>query len=185
MPRPSSIVALLAVVVLAVAACGSPAPADGPAGVVQLAVQKAAAKDLDGMRALACAGQEDTIRSLVGLPAGVGDALLPGVDIQAVMDAVRLDVGGVKVGEAVVTGDTAQVPVTGSLKVTFDAAAMRPIVERIMQDRGTPMQPAQLDALLQGLQDYGQDVPLNQQVRLVREGGAWKVCQQGVTPLPS
>lgn len=165
------------VLTLIVAACGSPAPAEGPSGVVQAAVQKAGAKDLDGLRALACAGQEDAIRNLIGLPAGLGNALLPGIDTQAIIDAVRLDVGGVKVGDAVVTGDTAEVPVSGSLKVTFDATAMRPILETIMKGRGTPMTSAQLDGLLQGLQDYGQDVPLDQQIRLVRESGTWKVCQ--------
>jgi hypothetical protein len=37
----------------------------------------------------------------------------------------------------------------------------------------------QLDALLAGLEAYGQSVPLDTDVRLVREDGAWKVCQAG------
>ena len=35
----------------------------------------------------------------------------------------------------------------------------------------------QLDALLKTLESYGQDVPVDQSLRLVREDGAWKICQ--------
>lgn len=177
------IAAGLVVLAVSIAACKGDGPQpSGPSAVVIDAVYKAGAKDIAGLRALSCAGQEDTIRSLVGLPSSVTGALLPGVDLQTVIDAVTIDTSDVKVGDAVVTGDTAEVPVTGSVRVTFIATAMRPIVEKLMADRGTPMSSPQLDALLQGLQDYGQDVPLNQEVRLVREAGTWKVCQASLGP---
>jgi len=38
----------------------------------------------------------------------------------------------------------------------------------------------QLDALLKTLEAYGQDVPVDQTVRLVRESGAWKICQDTI-----
>jgi hypothetical protein len=101
------------------------------------------------------------------------------------MAAVRLDASSVKVGQAVVTGDEANVPVSGSVKVTFDKATMKPIVQQLMAARGTPMSSDELDALLQGLADYGQDVPIDQQLHLVREQGAWKICQSSLGPLPS
>ncbi len=171
--------ALVALVLaIGVAACGSAAPAGGPAGVVQTALDKAAAKDLDGLRTLACAGQEDMIREQLGLVSGgLGSALLPGLDTQALIDAVQFDVSGVKLGDPVIDGTTAQVPVSGSVKVTFDSVAMRPILRQVLDQQGASMTDAQLDALLQTLQAYGQDVPLDQSVRLVQESGDWKICQ--------
>ena len=85
--------------------------------------------------------------------------------------------GDVKAGDAVIDGDVAEVPVTGTIKVTFDAAAMRPILRQVLDQQGTTMTDEQLDALLKTLESYGQDVPVDQSVRLVREGGAWKICQ--------
>jgi hypothetical protein len=169
-----------AAVALAVVACAPGSPGDGPAAVVNDALAKVAAKDVDGLRPLACAGQEDRIRDQLGLPGGVGGELLPGLDTQALLDAVQLGVGDVKAGDAVIDGDVAEVPVTGTLKVTFDAAAMRPILREMLGQQGTSMTDEQLDALLKTLEAYGQDVPVDQTVRLVRESGAWKICQDTI-----
>ena len=165
---------------LAVAACSPGAPADGPGAVVTDALAKVAAKDLEGLRPLACAGQEDRIREQLGLPGSIGGELLPGLDTQALLDAVQLGVGDVKAGEAIIEGDVAEVPVTGTIKVTFDAAAMRPILRQVLDQQGTTMTDEQLDALLKTLESFGQDVPVDQTVRLVREDGDWKVCPDAI-----
>ena len=85
--------------------------------------------------------------------------------------------GDVKAGDAVIDGDVAQVPVTGTIKVTFDAVAMRPVLRQVLDQQGTTMTDEQLDALLKTLESFGQDVPVDESVRLVREGGTWKICQ--------
>jgi len=74
------------------------------------------------------------------------------------------------------------VPVEGDLGVTFDAEAMRPMLRELLGAQGGSMTDGELDALLAGLEAYGQSVPLDTDVRLVREDGAWKVCQEVVTP---
>jgi hypothetical protein len=174
---PATLIALAILVV----ACAPSAPAGGPAAVVNDALAKAAAKDLDGLRTLACAGQEDMIREQLGLSAAMGGDLLPGVDTKELLDAVTLDVSKVRLGDAAIDGDVAQVPVTGTLKVTFDAAAMRPILKAALGQQGSSMTDEQLDTMLKALQTLGQDLPLDQSVRLVRESGAWKICQDSVT----
>jgi hypothetical protein len=181
--RRPAIAFLVVLVLVALAACAPAAPADGPVGVVQQALAKVAAKDITGMRGLACAGQEDLIRDQLGLGSAIGgEELMPGLDTQALLDAVVIDVGKVKLGDAVIDGDVAQVPVTGTVKVTFDAVAMKPILRQVLEQRGgSTMTDEQLDALLKSLASYGQDVPLDQSVRLVRESGAWKICQDKVT----
>lgn len=168
-------------VLLATVAACVPTPADGPESVVLEALGKVATKDVDGLRTLACAGQEDMIRDQLGLAGALGNGdLIPGLDTQALLDAVNLDVSKVQLGNAAIDGDVAQVPVTGTLKVTFDAAAMRPILKQLLASQGTTMTDAQVDALLKTLASYGQDIPLEQSVRLVRESGTWKVCQDTV-----
>src|SRR5512141_1679894 len=163
---------------LVIGACSPAPPADGPGAVVSAALAKVAAKDLDGLRSLACAGQEDLIRSQLGLAGAIGTDLLPGIDTQGLTEAVNLDVSKLKVGDATIDGSTAQVPVTGDLGVTFDATKMRPILKQVMASQGTTVTAEQLDALLKTLGAYGQAVPVNQSMRLVQEGGAWKICQQ-------
>lgn len=177
------VLALLLTLAVALAACGSAAPSDGPAAVVNSALAKVAAKDVDGLRGLACSGQENLIRDQLGIPLGTDPAaeLMPGLDTQAVIDAVQLDVSQVKLGDAAIDGDVAEVPVGGTLKVTFDKTAMRPILRKVMDQQGASMTDAQLDALLGTLEAYGQDVPLDQTVRLVLEGGAWKICQDSIS----
>lgn len=166
-----------------VVACGGGGPAkDAPEGVVRAALDRMAAMDLEGLSEFACAGQEEQIRDQLGLPGGIGGELLPGLDTQELMDAITLDVSDVAVGTATVDGDVAQVPVEGDLGVTFDAEAMRPILRELLGAQGQSMTDDQLDALLAGLEAYGQSVPLETDVRLVREGGAWKVCQEAITP---
>src|SRR6476469_4376729 len=173
---------LLLAVALLVAACSPAAPAaDSPGAVVQVALGKLAAKDIDGLRSLACAGQEDRIRDQLGLPGtGGGAELIPGIDTQALLDAITLDVSAVKYGDPAIDGDVATVPVTGSAKVTFDQERMRPLVKAVLEQRGTPMSDDQLDSLLKTLATYGQDVPIDESIRLVRESGAWKICQEAV-----
>ena len=181
----SALVAIL-VLVAAIAGCGGgqSSTADGPESVVHDALAKTAAKDLDGVRSLACAGQEDLIRNQLALPGlSGGSELFPGVDTNALLAAVNVDVGGVQVGDATIEGDVATVPVTGSIKVTFDSVALKPILKAALEGQGASMTDDQLDALLKTLETYGQDIPLSQSIRLVRQDGAWKVCQDSI-PVP-
>ena len=173
---------LILALVLVLAACSPAAPAaDSPGAVVQVALGKLAAKDVEGLRPLACAGQEDRIGEQLGLAGmGAGAELIPGIDSQALLDAITLDVSKVKFGDPAIDGDVATVPVTGSAKVTFDEVRMRPLVKAILEQRGTPMSDDQLDSLLKTLATYGQDVPIDESIRLVRESGAWKICQDPV-----
>ena len=183
--RRRGVVALaLLSLVLAVSGCGPGGAGDGPGAIVNEALEMTAAKDVDGLRTLACAGQEDLIRDQLGLPGTVGAELLPGLDTQALLVAIRLDVSGIETGEPAIDGDVAQVPVSGTLKVTFDRDAMKPILRQVLEQQGATTTDEQLDALLGVLETYGQDVPIEQSVRLVREDGAWKICQDSVA-LPS
>lgn len=177
--RAASIVIATSVLV-AVAACGgSGASGSGPEAVVGDAMAKVAAKDLDGLSSLACAGQEDRISEQLSGMGALDSSLLPGLDPQELLDAVTLDTSEVKVGQPTVTGEAADVPVTGSIAISFDKEKMRPILREVMEQQGQAVTDEQLDALLGMLDSYAQDVPFDESVHLVREDGAWKICDAG------
>jgi hypothetical protein len=174
---PSRGAALVLGLALAATACAPAAPADGPGATIAQALDRLQAKDLDGLRALACEGQEHAIRDQLDLPEAVGAELLPGLDVDALVDAVQLDVSGLEAGEPAIEGEVAQVPISGDLKVTFDAESLKPIVGPALEAQGRDLTDEELDALLTSLEAYGQSIPVNGTVRLVREDGDWKVCQ--------
>ena len=176
MRRPVLLV-LVALAAVLLAACAPAAPAEGPGATVAQALDRLQAEDLDGLRALACAGQEDAIRDQLDLPAAVGSELLPGLDVDALADAVQVDVSGLEAGEPAIDGEVAQVPITGDLKVTFDAGALKPILRPALEAQGRDLSDEELDALLTSLEAYGQSIPVNETVRLVRGDGDWKICQ--------
>jgi hypothetical protein len=171
----------LVAVVLAglLVACAPAAPAEAPEATVSLALQRLAAKDVEGLRALACAGQEDLVRDQLRLLGGaLGAEGLAGVDLEAVFDAVDTDVSGVEVGDPTIEGDVAQVPVSGDVRFSFDRDAIVPLVMPILERLDEPLEPGDLDRYLDLLEATGeQGLPLVQTIRLVREDGAWKVCQ--------
>ena len=176
--RPLRLVVAILAVVATLAACAPAAPSDSPAGVVKQAIDLAAKKDLEGLRGLACAGQEEMIADQLGMTGALdAGALLPGLDMQALLDAVRVDVQELEPGEAAVDGDSAEVPVIGTVKITFDKEAIRPVLRQVLEQNGTTMTDDQLSALLDSLESYGQDVPVDEVISLVREDGAWKICQ--------
>ena len=186
LPRPrrgiaARLLATIFVLPILAAACSGGSPLGGgggdPAAVVSDALTKVAAQDINGVAALACAGQADAIKSQFDLSGQLGDSL-PGVDASALASAVHIDTSGVKVGTPVVNGDAAQVPVTGSMKVTFDTEKIRPIFKQMMEAQGgASMTDAQIDALIDTVAGSGQDVPLNETLDLKKENGAWKICE--------
>ena len=118
MTRLRSLAVILAVVV-ALAACTPAAPSDGPGATVAEAIRLAGAKDIDGLRGLACAGQEDAVREILGCPTPSGASSPCRTWTRWWMPSASTSRR--RGGRAVVEGDVAHVPVTGSVKVTFDA----------------------------------------------------------------
>ncbi len=180
--RPPVAVALLLALVAGLVACGGGAAT--PDQVVAKAVTALVAKDVAGLRALSCAGQEEMLRSQLGIGGTAGDDLLPGLDINAVLDAVTIASADVQYGEPAIDGEVAEVNVTGTVEITFDREAVRPILEAVLRERGSTPTTEQLDAMLTALEAYGHGLPVDQAIRLVRENGAWLICADTV-PQPA
>ena len=133
LPRPrrllaARILSAIFILPLLIAACsGGPGAASGsdPAGVVKDALAKVAAKDINGVANLACAGQADQVREQFDM-AGRSRSAVPGANPQDIVNSITIDTSGVTVGSATVNGDSATVPVTGTMKMTFDKEKLRP-----------------------------------------------------------
>ena len=188
-PRPrrglaARLLAVVFVIPVLAAACsaggGGAANSGDPAAVVSDALAKVAAQDINGVAALACAGQADKIKSEFDLSGQLG-AAVPGIDASGLASAVHIDTSGVKVGSAAISGDTATVPVTGSMKMTFDKAKLLPIFKQVMAAQGGSIQMTddQINALIDNVAGSGSDVPLNESLTLKQENGAWKICDSG------
>jgi hypothetical protein len=145
-------------------------------GVARTALEKLAARDVAGLRAMACAGAEAGVLDQLGLPGDLSGELLPGVDMNAILDAVTLDTAALILQNEVVTGETATVDVRGDIRISFDAERVKPLVKSLLEAQGNPLTDEQLDALLVTLGRAAQELPVDQTVGLVREGGAWKLC---------
>ncbi len=198
LPRPrrplaARILSAIVILPLLIAACsGGPGAASGndPAAVVKDALAKVAARDITGVGNLACAGQADQIKGQFDM-AGELASSIPGVDAQGLVDSVTIDTSAVTVGSPTVTGDTATVPLTGSMKVTFDKEKLRPIIKQVMEAQlgSIAIPDAQIDQFLDSM-GGGQAIPLNETVTLKQENGAWKICEpadgsDGTAPSPS
>lgn len=177
--RPSRQTALLvATVALLAAACGAAPQLGGgndPAGIAQQAMAALQARDITKLTSLACAAQKDEIaESFTG---GLSD-LAPGTDPSTILQAVQVDTSKVVVGTATISGDTAVVPLTGSMKLTIDEAKLRPIVQAALQAQGAPADDAAVTAAMAFVSAFnGQEIPLDDQpITLKQEDGTWKVC---------
>jgi hypothetical protein len=164
-----------------IAACsGSPGAASGsdPAAVVKDALAKVAAKDVNGLANLACAGQADEVRQQFDMAGQLASAV-PGANAQDIVNSISIDTSAVTIGSPTVTGDTATVPVTGTMKMTFDKEKLRPIIKQLMESQGGGVQltDEQIDAFLDQMSGSGQGVPVNETLTLKQEGGAWKICE--------
>jgi hypothetical protein len=187
LPRPrrllaARIVSAILVLPLLIAACsGGPGAASGndPAAVVKDALAKVAAKDVNGLANLACAGQADQVREQFDMAGQFASAVPSGVNVQDIVNSITIDTSAVTVGSATVNGDSATVPVSGTMKMTFDKEKMRPIIKQMLEAQapGVTLTDEQIDGFLDQMGGGGQGVPLNESMTLKQEGGAWKICE--------
>jgi hypothetical protein len=182
LPRSRRAVARLlsssALVLLAVAACGGSSPLGGggdPASVVKDALAVVQSKDLAKIGDLACAAKKDEVVESLDFSKGLEGS---GVDSQQVLDAMSIDTSKVTVGTPVINGDTATVPLSGSMTMSVDAEKMKPIVKAQLEAQGLPADDAAVDAMMGMVGAFtGQDIPMDQSMTLVKENGAWKICE--------
>jgi hypothetical protein len=175
--RPRAVVVALVALVAVVAACGGAANTSSPKGVMEEALRLVGEKNIDGLTALACEAQKDSVKEQFDFASGMTDSLGVEVDSNKILDAIEIDVSKVTVTETNVSGDNATVTLAGSMGMTIDEEAFKAIIREVAEQQGTPIDDAQLDALMAMMGSFTQDIPMNETVNLVRENGAWKICE--------
>lgn len=169
----------LALVALAVMACSGSSPLGGggdPASVVKDALAVVQSKDLAKIGDLACAAKKDEVVKSLDFSSSLGEG--SGVDSKQVLDAVSIDTSKVTVGQPTITGDTATVPVSGSMTMNVDPAKMKPIVKAQLEAAGMPADDAAVEAMMGVMGGFtGQPIPMNETMTLVKENGVWKICE--------
>ncbi|OGO58039.1 MAG: hypothetical protein A2V85_02010 [Chloroflexi bacterium RBG_16_72_14] len=162
-----------------VAACGGGTGDAGgaPDAVVRSALSAAQSKDFTALEGLACEAQKDEIRDQFDFSAALS-GLAPGIDSEQILDAIAIDTSNVEVGDPTINGDKATVEVSGSMSIDVDVDKLKPIIKAALEAQGLPSDDATIDQAM-GL--FGamssQDIPMDETLALVKEGGAWKICE--------
>jgi hypothetical protein len=172
------ILGVLGALVIAVAACGG-APAGGgePAGVVTTALEATETGGLAKMADYTCAAQKANLTGVLGGTADLSQLTAMGIDLPALMAAMKLNFEEVKATETSKTADKATVHVTGKVTVSFDEASFRPIVKQILEAQGVAADDAMIDQMLTSMAgQLSQTQTLDEDLNLIQEGGKWVVC---------
>jgi hypothetical protein len=173
--RQHLLLTLIAPLALILVACGGAAAPGGndPSGVVRNALSLVQAKDLTGLTNIACAAQRDEI-----VDSFTGGLAQSGMDPEEVMAALNIDTSKVTVGAVTENGDTASVALGGTMAFSFDEAKMRELIKAQLVNEGQPADDASVATAMGFLTAMlGQPIPMDgQTMELVREGGAWKIC---------
>jgi len=184
MRRPSPLIRVAALAMAVTAAAGSAAlpvrGADSPAGAVDAVLDALVAGPTDGVDAgsvldgLVCAERRGGPEPVLDLAGAVGGG---------VADAARLLEGAaITIDDRLVTvldesTDAASVAVDGSLRVAPDADVARGWVRAGLEAAGQPASDAVVDRFLADLlATFTADVPIATAVSVVREDGAWLLC---------
>jgi hypothetical protein len=161
-----------------VAACGggSSGPGSDPVGSVKGALDAMAAGKLDTLGQYACAAQQSSLPSLLGgssaagaLPSGFGD----------IFSSMKITYDNLDVKQTNVTGDTATVHVTGTMKVTFDDAKMKEFIKQMLGASGQTVDDATRHMALAAMKsELGTGTAMDKDITLKNEGGKWLICSQ-------
>jgi len=165
----------LAVLALALVAC-SGAVDTSPKGVVDQALRHVENKDTAALTGLACEARKDEIVGQFDLTSGLGGALPIDIDTDALLETIEIDASKVVATEKSVTGDAAVVGLVGTIGITIDEDAFKDVMRAFAESQGIEVDEAQLNTMLLMLGSFTEAIPLNLDVGLVREGGAWKIC---------
>jgi hypothetical protein len=170
--------AFLAVIVVVLAACsGAGGPTSDPAGSVKAAFDAAASGGLAKLDDFACAAQKGKLAEAFGGASGAGPLESAGVNMTDMLNAMTVKFDNVTTKESSRTDTNATVHVTGNMTITVDPVKFKPILKAMMAAQGAPVDDATIDAAMTAMSStLSKSQPLDQDVKVVNEGGKWLIC---------
>ncbi len=167
--------AFVAAIVFALAACTGSSASD-PTTAVPNVINAMKAKNFSSIPALICAAKRDEISSKLDFTSGLASSA-PGLDRQALLNAMTLDFQNLQVAKVSESGDKAVVSVKGKLVMTVDPAKARDLVKAILTAAGQTPTDAQIDQVQQAMMaQFAKGTDIDAQGDVVKEGGAWLLC---------
>lgn len=152
-------------------------PEPSPVDAVRRALDRVVAHDLVAASVEVCAERRDPA-DFPFLISGVFAPVqaLPGFDIPRTLAVIDLDASRLEVAEVARDGDAAEVRVSGILVQRFDPAQVEALFRAYAAESGQPLEQPLLDETLALVGRGDVSLPVDESVRVIREGGAWKVC---------
>lgn len=150
---------------------------DSPALVVRRALDRVVAHDLVAASFEVCADRRDPADfpfPISGVFAPV--QALPGFDIPRTLAVIKLDATNLGVAETARDDLAAEVRVSGILVQRFDPAQVEALFRAYAAESGQRLEQPLLDETLALVSRGDVSLPVDESVRVIREGGAWKVC---------
>jgi hypothetical protein len=167
---------LVTSVLLVAAACGGGAgTGNDPQGVVKSAMEAVNSGGLTKLTDYVCAAKKSDLPSIFG-QGGTGSLAPAGIDPASFMDAMKVKVTNIATTESARTETTATVHVTGDTSITFDKDKMRELMKTVLAAQGKPTDDATLDLLMNAMGSQLTTQKLDEDVKVVNEGGKWLIC---------
>lgn len=187
---------ILASSVLALSLVGAPAmaaepSADDPVATVNALLDTLIAKDFAGIPALVCAEKREAMTAQFDLSQAFGEGMPPGVDVQALIDALVLSTPDRQITLVSNDGAVAVVDVQATLTISMDDAAATAFIVQILEAQGVEATEEMVAMFLPQLQaQFGEGQDLSEEgVEVILEDGLWLVCEDlgdsGASPAPS
>src|SRR5215510_1167549 len=174
-------VAAMAAMLLTIAACsGGPggASADDPVGVVNAATAAAESGGFAKLADYACAAKKDDIANAFGAGGDMSALTQAGVDTNQIFDAMKIDFQDLNATETSKTDTEATVHMKGKLAITFDEAKMKEIIKKVIEAQGITATDQMVDlAMSQMAGQLSQTQDLDDDLKLVKEEGKWRICE--------
>ena len=158
-------------------------PSDSPVDPVRGALDRVLAHDLAAASQFVCAEERnasDFPFSIPGIFAPV--AALPGFDVPRTLSVIDLDASEVTLTEKPGNTDGAVVELGGVLVERFDPAEVDALFRAYAAESGQPIEQDLLQETIDNVSRGDVRLDLREELRVVREGGQWKVCPLPPTP---
>jgi hypothetical protein len=162
--------------VLVAVACGGGGSSE-PTGVVEKVVTAMSKLDVEEASKYMCEEQKGTMEE--ALSSGFEEMEAMGLDPQELLDAFKINFKDMKYEEKSAEGDNAVVAVSGKMSMSFDEEKLKEFFKKAGEASGQPVTDEQLDFMVGMFTAMGgQEAPFEGDVKLVKEGGDWKVCDE-------
>lgn len=161
---------------LILSACGG-GNGDGPTGVVENAVEAMQTLDVDKASEFFCEEQRSQMEG--SLEEGFAELEAMGLNADELLDAFKLNMKDMKYEEKSSAGDEAVVHISGSMALEFDTDKLKDFFKQAAAAAGQEVSDQELDLVVNLFDSMaGQEVPIDGDVKVVKEDGEWLVCDE-------